>query len=165
MNKFETKKNKMIAFALLVVLTISATMITFLPLATAAQKTQSTAYLSFRPNPIGVNQTLLINAWVTPQPPATPDFSGTLPRYGYMIYITNPEGHVDTFGPIKSFDDGTTWMTYTPNKIGNWTIEFSWAGDDDLLLAQLENKNLQYNRIRSLHGQHHHFQPTIGVIQ
>jgi outer membrane protein assembly factor BamB len=47
-----------------------------------------------------------------------------------MIYITNPAGDTDTFGPIKSYDDGTTWMTYIPDKVGNWTIEFSWAGDD-----------------------------------
>ncbi len=120
----------MIALALLAVLTIStASLITCLPLV-AAQKTKSTAYLSFRPNPIGVNQTLLINAWVTPQPPAGQQFE-SLPRYGYMIYVTDPQGHVDTFGPIESYSDGTTWMSYVPDKIGNWTIEFSWAGDDD----------------------------------
>ena len=42
-----------------------------------------TPYLSFRPNPIGVGQPLLINIWTTP-PPAANRYLG-----GFTVVITN----------------------------------------------------------------------------
>jgi hypothetical protein len=60
-----------------------------------------------------------------------------------MVYITDPDGHVDTIGPMTSYDDGTTWLEYTPDKIGNWTIEFSWAGDDNFTACTTGKQTLK----------------------
>lgn len=144
------QKHKVVVIALATALTIAFAILTSLPIATA-QKTKTTAYLSFRPNPIGVNQELLINAWVTPPPLLNwSDFS-TIPRNGYMIYITDPDGNIDVLGPFDAYSDGTIWLTYTPNKVGNWTIQFSWAGDENFEPCQTEKQILivQQNPIPS----------------
>jgi len=139
--KLKTSKNKLIAFALVTVLTIAAALISCLPIATA-QQTETAAYLSFRPNPIGVNQELLINAWVSPPPLL--DFSTfeVIPRFGYMFYITDPSGNIDTVGPIDPSLEGATWFTYNPDQVGDWTIKFSWAGDEFFTACETEEQTL-----------------------
>ncbi len=141
MKTSKIQRNKTIALALAAVLTLTAALITCLPIA-AAQKTEVTAYLSFRPNPIGVNQELLINAWVTPIPLMGPDLSLPPSRTNYMVYFTDPDGNIDTVGPLDSNSDGTIWFTYKPDQVGNWTIQFSWPGDEDFAACQTEKQPL-----------------------
>jgi hypothetical protein len=72
-----------------------------------------TPYLSFRPNPIGVGQSLLVNIWTTPPPAAN--------RYlaGFSVTITKPDGTNTTVGPINSYvADGTAWFEYVPDQPG-----------------------------------------------
>ena len=51
--------------------------IAVLPVSGAAQ-IETLAYISVNPNPIGVDQTLLINLWMTPSIPSGPQFFRTL---------------------------------------------------------------------------------------
>jgi len=81
------------------------------------------AYLSARPNPIGVGQSLLINTWLTP----------SVHRSGYMtgftITITKPDGSKDTKGPYNSYyGDSTFWMEYVPETEGTYYLQFSQPG-------------------------------------
>jgi hypothetical protein len=68
------KKSRIIAaVAFVLMLTIAATLITCLPAVVAQPQgpelpIKTEAYLYFRPNPIGVNQTLLVEAWTSPRP-------------------------------------------------------------------------------------------------
>jgi hypothetical protein len=81
-------------------------------------------YLSFSPNPIGVNQDLLINVWL--QPATQVNRAHT----GYTVTITKPDGSIITVGPFVSYQaDATAWLTYKPDVAGNYTIQFSFAGD------------------------------------
>ncbi|MGZ4850629.1 MAG: outer membrane protein assembly factor BamB family protein [Candidatus Bathyarchaeia archaeon] len=85
--------------------------------------TTVTPYLSFRPNPIGKGQSLLVNVWTTPPPAAN--------RYlaGYTITITKPDETKETVGPINSYvADGTAWFEYVPDQVGNYTLKFDFAG-------------------------------------
>ena len=49
------------------------------------------AYLSFRPNPIGLGQSLLVNMWINP---ALASNNRYIPQ-GYVITITKPDGTKD----------------------------------------------------------------------
>ncbi len=81
-------------------------------------------YVSFSPNPIGVGQDLLINVWL--QPATQVNRAHT----GYTVTITKPDGSEIVVGPFVSYQaDATAWLTYTPNVAGNYTIQFSFAGD------------------------------------
>ncbi len=81
------------------------------------------AYMSITPNPIGLNQQVLVNIWLTP---------GTQrARYGvgYTVDIIKPDGTNDTVGPMQSyFGDNTAWFTYTMNQVGTWRFKFHQAG-------------------------------------
>lgn len=82
-----------------------------------------TPYLSFRPNPIGVGQPLLINIWTTPPPAAN--------RYlaGFTVVITKPDGTNITEGPMNSYvADGTAWFEYVPDVAGTYHLRFDFAG-------------------------------------
>ncbi len=81
-------------------------------------------YLSFSPNPIGVGQSLLVNVWTIPAPGANRAHTG------YTVTFTKPDGSKDVIGPFNSFvADGTNWFSYTPDQAGNWTVQFTYAGD------------------------------------
>lgn len=80
------------------------------------------AFLSFRPNPIGVGQTFLVNLWTTPAPGAG--------RYhpDYKITITKPDGTKDVITMNSYVADGTAWFEYVTDQIGTWKIKFDFAG-------------------------------------
>jgi outer membrane protein assembly factor BamB len=82
-----------------------------------------TPYLSFRPNPIGVGQSLLVNVWTTPPPAANRYLSY------YTVTITKPDGSTDVFGPFNSYvADGTSWFEYVPKVAGNYSLRFDYGG-------------------------------------
>lgn len=80
-------------------------------------------YLSFRPNPIGVGQQLLINFWTTPPPAANRYLSN------FYLTITKPDGSTEEFGPINSYvADGTAWLEYAPEQTGTYKLRFDFKG-------------------------------------
>ena len=84
----------------------------------------SNPYIAVSPNPTGVNQYILINFWITPPP--------TNQRYfnGFTVTITKPDGTNDTLGPLNSYmADGTNWAQYTVTQVGNYSFQFSFAGE------------------------------------
>ena len=85
---------------------------------------QTLAYISFRPNPVGVGQPLLVNVWL--QPPIH------VARYfkdAFLITFTKPDGSTDKIGPLSSYyGDGTAWIDYAPDQLGNWTVKFDFLG-------------------------------------
>ncbi len=144
--KNASNRSKVASIALFLMLTISA-LIVALP-AASAQKETTTAYLSIRPNPIGVGQELLINAWTTPTPhlnlsaplfPGLNFFSGDH-RFNNMIYATDPDGQTTELGPFESYGEGTFWTVFVPDKVGEWTIRYTWPGDEDFTGSETETK-------------------------
>jgi hypothetical protein len=82
------------------------------------------AYISFRPNPIGVGQSLLVNVWM--QPPIH------VARYfnkAFQVTFTKPDGTTDVVGPFNSYyGDATSWFEYTVDTIGTWKVKFDFLG-------------------------------------
>jgi outer membrane protein assembly factor BamB len=81
-------------------------------------------YLSISPNPIGLNQPLLVNVWV--QPATQVNRAHT----GYSVTFTKPDGTTATIGPMNSYcGDATAWFEYVVDQVGTWKVKFSFAGD------------------------------------
>ena len=82
------------------------------------------AYMSYRPNPIGVGQSLLINLWL--EPPTN------YARYltGLTVTLTKPDGTKDVVGPMDSYQgDTSTWFEYVVAQVGTWKLKFDFPGN------------------------------------
>ena len=80
------------------------------------------AFLSFRPNPVGLNQLFLINLWTTPAPGAGrwhPD---------YKLTVTKPDGTNEVIVMDSYVADGTAWLEYVADQVGTWKLKFEFAG-------------------------------------
>ncbi|MCJ7614469.1 PQQ-binding-like beta-propeller repeat protein, partial [Candidatus Bathyarchaeota archaeon] len=82
----------------------------------------TTAHLSFRPNPIGVNQIFLVNMWVTPGL-----YSGRF-HPDFTVTITKPSGQQPVVVMDSYNADGTAWFEWIADEIGDWTIRFDFLG-------------------------------------
>ena len=92
------------------------------PGVTPSETIEVTAYLSFRPNPVGLNQIFLVNFWVTP--PVNEE------RYhkDYIVTITKPSGE-STQVKIDSYQaDATAWFEWIADEVGDWTLQFDFQG-------------------------------------
>jgi hypothetical protein len=79
-------------------------------------------FLSFRPNPVGVGQTILINVWL--EPPIH------VSRYmkGYTVILTKPDGTQDVLTADSYRGDSTAWFEYLVDQVGTWKIKFDFPG-------------------------------------
>jgi outer membrane protein assembly factor BamB len=90
---------------------------------TPAYTFTSEAYLSFRPNPIGVGQSLLVNMWTTP------GSRHSFYMQGYKVTIQHPDGSTEVVGPFNSYiADNTAWFEYVPDTPGTYKLKFESAG-------------------------------------
>lgn len=89
---------------------------------TVAYTRRTTAELSFRPNPVGVGQTFLVNMWTTPAL-----YSERMHK-DYTVTITKPDGTKDVI-KIDSYNaDATAWFEYIADQIGTWKLKFDFLG-------------------------------------
>ncbi len=79
-------------------------------------------YLSFRPNPVGVNQPILVNMWSVPGPCFTRYFTD------YKVTLSKPDGTQEVILVDSYFADSTAWFEFTPNQVGTWTLKFDVPG-------------------------------------
>ena len=82
----------------------------------------SVAYLSFRPNPVGKDQTFLVNLWLVPASHVSRYFSD------FTVTITKPDGTVDTVVMDSYRADATAWFEYPADQVGEWTLKFDFLG-------------------------------------
>ncbi len=138
MEKFWKHKSKFAAIAL-VLLLASVLLTLYTPVkAQADQQTAgplppgvtpnatitTEAYLSFRPNPVGVGQTILVNIWMHPPIHVARQF-----LEAFEVTFTDPDGNEDVFGPMDSYKgDGTAWFEYVPDQVGTWKVKFDFLG-------------------------------------
>jgi hypothetical protein len=82
------------------------------------------ASLSFRPNPIGVNQLLLVNFWTTP---ALASNQRYMPQAD-KITITKPDGTQDVRIMDSEPATGANYFEMIPDQVGEWTFKFEFLG-------------------------------------
>jgi hypothetical protein len=80
------------------------------------------AHLSFRPNPVGIDQIFLVNIWTSPALHAS--------RFhpNYTMTLTKPSGQVTTFKIDSYHADATAWFEWIADEVGEWTLRFDFLG-------------------------------------
>jgi len=83
----------------------------------------SIPFLSFTPNPIGVNQMLLVNMWHT--------YTSGENRFlaAYTVTITKPDGTQDVITLNSYVADSTAWFNYIPSELGTYQLQFTFPGE------------------------------------
>jgi len=116
--------------ALILLLTFAALMAGIS--AVTAEKIITYSGISVQPKIVGLGESITVNAYITPQPESTRKvYEGVYFVFTKPDGTTVTEGPVTTeFGPNEGAGTGTCWFTYIPDKIGDWSVKLTWAGDD-----------------------------------
>jgi len=80
------------------------------------------AFLSFRPNPVGVDEVILVNLWLNPALHVSHYFSD------YKVTITDPAGSKEVIWIDSYRADTTAWFEYVVDQVGEWTLKFEFLG-------------------------------------
>ncbi|MCW4015322.1 MAG: PQQ-binding-like beta-propeller repeat protein [Candidatus Bathyarchaeota archaeon] len=121
-------KSKIYSFALVLMLTIPGLLAS---LSTVnALEFETYPFIHLRPDPVGVDQTVLVTMFLTNVPPA--QFPEERPRYGYWngfeLTIEKPDGTIETTGPFSSGEAGVGWTEYIPDQVGTYSFYFTFPG-------------------------------------
>ncbi|XHH07647.1 MAG: PQQ-binding-like beta-propeller repeat protein [Candidatus Bathyarchaeia archaeon] len=144
-NKIYIKKIKGSSFALIAILLLIVATVPLTLLSQSAQAQLSTtqpvsgklpsgvtpsvtvsdlkAYLSFRPNPVGLNQVILVNMWTTPS------LNPHRFHQDYTITITKPDNTIETVTLDSYCADATGYFEYQVDQVGVWKFKFDFPGE------------------------------------
>ena len=126
----EKNNNKMLAFAIAFLLTLSiATTLGTLPNASAHNPSwdkASWSYIAVTPSPIGVGQSALVVFWLDTLPQTASGQYGD--RYTWTVVVTKPDNTTETLGPITSDPVGGGWTNYTPTQEGTYKFVAKFPG-------------------------------------
>ncbi|KON33266.1 MAG: hypothetical protein AC479_05230 [miscellaneous Crenarchaeota group-6 archaeon AD8-1] len=124
------KKNKESALATItIILILIMAAITTLPIVSAHDpplEIPTYPYLVVSPNPVGVDQPLMLLMWIHGAPPTASGIAGD--RYYFTITVTKPDSTTQTLGPMISDATGSTYTTFTPTMIGEHTFTLNYPG-------------------------------------
>jgi len=114
----DRSKSKLSTIALILLLTISATLVALPSAAALAQSKETVMYLGVMPNPVGKGQMVLLHVGIT-------DYltSAEMGFEDLIITVTDPEGGVSTLGPIRTDSTGGTGAVFTPDKVGTYKLQ------------------------------------------
>jgi hypothetical protein len=104
------------------------------------------------PDPIGIGQAAYISAFLT-KPTASAGMGSTGDMYkGITIQITDPDGTVTTMGPYTAdTTGGIGGLSFTPNKIGNYTLKAFYPGQNLTKSASsIFGPGIDYSYVREL---------------
>jgi FOG: WD40-like repeat len=102
-------------------MTIAASM-TIIPNGQA--QTKFYPYIYAAPNPVGIGQSVNIGFGFT-MPTSDASYYN-----GWILTITDPDGKIQTMGPFSSDATGGTGTSFTPTKLGTWTFQVQYPGNN-----------------------------------
>ena len=115
------------AVVLTAILVISSVIVA-LPFSSAAVTSQidTFPYMIVTPDPVGVNQQVIVTFGIDKTAPAALIRSGNFE--GLQVKITKPDGTVENRGPFTAYSMGNIFFMYTPTMVGNYTFEGTFPG-------------------------------------
>ena len=94
--------------------------------AVALNEVDTFAYLIVTPNPVGVNQQIIVTFGVDKTSAPALIQSGNFE--GLTVKITKPDGTTEIKGPYQAYSIGNIYFMYTPNQVGAYTFEGTFPG-------------------------------------
>ena len=84
------------------------------------------AYLTVVPDPVGVNQQVIVTFGIDKTSPIASFTRGNWEDL--TVKITKPDGTIDNKGPFTAFSMANTFFMYTPTQMGEYTFEGNFPG-------------------------------------
>jgi len=112
-------KSKITTIAIITILTISVMLVVLQT--TAAQeppRKKTYPFIGAIPNPVGVNQEVLLHVGITDATALT-----HIGWEGLTVTVTLPNGSTETLGPYTTDSTGGTGGVYVPTMIGTYTLQ------------------------------------------
>jgi hypothetical protein len=122
-------KDKTVAIALILLLTVSAAIaVSNVQFQAHAIDLPTFPFATASPNPVGVGQACYLGVMFSRPQPTAAGSSGD--RYeDVTIDIIDPDGVKTVFGPYITSMAAGIQFTYTPSKVGNYTIQAHYPGE------------------------------------
>ena len=113
----EKKMSKISGITFVLLLTLSALMVTLPSVSAQAPRISPHAYINAVPNPAQVNTVVVLHVGsIYPTPSQVGGWTGLTAE------ITRPDGSTETLGPISTDTTGGTGVVYIPTQVGSYTI-------------------------------------------
>jgi hypothetical protein len=131
MKKTRNEIIKSLIALILTIIMIASTVFTILPSVSAqtVQKYPTFLFAAVAPNPVGVSQPVTVVTWTAEMPADIGETNGVVSSpsgragwAGMTMTITDPDGAVEKVTLPYTDPVGTTYYTYTPTKVGNYTF-------------------------------------------
>jgi hypothetical protein len=146
--EFSVNKTKLATIALILTITISATIIA-LPAATAQEQTYdfpTYLFVSVAPNPVGVDQLVYVTATFSRPTPTAEGYGGDWYE-NVTIEMVDPDGEKTEYGPYLTGMVGGVTINFVPNQVGEYTFQAFYPGETlDLTNPTDRNPNRGWNR-------------------
>ncbi len=85
---------------------------------------KTNAYLAVTPNPIGKDQTLLVNMWLHPPTSVNRNFSKA-----FVVTFAKPDHTTEQIPAMDSYaGDASAYFEYVPDQVGEWQVKFDFLG-------------------------------------
>jgi len=128
--KKQEKKSRISVIALALLLTLSSIAVTLPSVHAQTTEKATHAFIGAIPNPVGVNQQVLLHVGITDYLLVESDgFEGL------WVTITDPEGIEITLEDVRTDSTGGTGVVFTPTKAGTYTLQthfpqqdYTWQG-------------------------------------
>jgi hypothetical protein len=120
-------KDKTVAIALILLLTLSAAIAVTVQFEAHAADLPTFLFVTASPNPVGKGQACYIGAMFSRPAPTVSGWTGDLYQ-NVTIDITDPDGVKTVMGPYLASAAAGVQFTYTPSKVGNYTLQAHYPG-------------------------------------
>ena len=111
-------KSKISIISLILLLTISAFMVGLPSIAAQTQTVKSYPFIGATPNPVGVNQQVLLHVGISQQLS-----NAAMGWEGLSVTIVRPDGQTDTISGIRTDSTGGTGRNYVPTMVGTYQLQ------------------------------------------
>jgi hypothetical protein len=133
-NKSHSKNTKILQnktlFAIFLTLMLTTTaLMAIMPSANAAViEIDTYAFTMVSPNPVGINQQIIVVAQIDKvSPTAAGEFGGDHFK-GITVKITKPDGNIENKGPYEAWSMSNAFFYFTPTTEGKYTFQMSFPG-------------------------------------
>jgi hypothetical protein len=120
------------SFALIMILTLSSAFAITGNLANVHAQNEfinpTYAFIAAEPNPVGVNQNVLVNVWLADPTPTSAGGHGGDMYSNFTVTVTAPDGTIQTEGPFTASNEASAYFWFTPTQTGNYNLVFNYPG-------------------------------------